>query len=127
MNDPVLSSGLIRIEKNILFLRIPEELYSFPFFRFDIIKAFNFLLDIIQSFSSDCDFTAQYVNKKSLYQNSLKRRINVFENYKDFFRFFDFDKKYQDILIKLIPPNFFETIDNYTFEEKFSSLMSKIK
>ena len=85
MNDPVLSSGLIRIEKNILFLRIPEELYSLPFLRFDIIKAFNFLLDIIQSFSSDWDFTAHYVNKKALYQNSLKSKINVFENYKDFF------------------------------------------
>ena len=127
VNDPVLSSGLIKIKKEILFLRIPEELNSLHFYKFDIIKAFNFLLDVIQSFSYECDFRAHYVNRKALYQNSFKRKIKVFGNYRDFFRFFDFDKKYQDILIKLIPTNFFETIDNYTFEEKFSSLLSKIK
>ena len=127
VNDPVLSSGLIRIKKEILFLRMPKELDSLHFDNYDIFNAFNFLLDIIQSFSLDCDYTAHYVEKKALYRNILKKRINVFGNYKDFFSFFNFDEKYQNILIKLIPPNFFETIDNYTIEEQLSSLISKIK
>lgn len=127
VNDPVLSSGLIRIEKDIYFLKWPTELNSLYFSKYDIIDAFNLLLDIIKSYSLDCDYRAHYINKNALFQNSLRKRINVFGNYKDFFRFFNFDEKYQDILIKLIPAYFFETIDNYTFEEKISSLMSKIK
>ena len=126
-NDPFLSSGLEMIGKDIHFLLLPKELSSLNFDKYDIIEALDLLLDIIQSFTSKCDYTINYVNKEARSQIELRKRINVFDSYEEFFSFFDINKNYQDILIKLIPTYLFESIDNFTFEEKFSSLISKIK
>ena len=126
VNDRYLSSGLKKIGREVYFI-MPNEYYSSYFSRHDIIQAFIFLLQIIQSYLLDCDNKIHYVDKNAIFQDSLRKRINIFNNYSEFFRFFNIDKKYKEILIKYIPPYLFYSIDNYTFEEKMSSLISKIK
>jgi hypothetical protein len=126
VNDRYLSSGLKKIGREVYFI-MPNEYYSSYFSRHDIIQAFIFLLQIIQSYLLDCDNKIHYVDKNAIFQDSLRKRINIFNNYSEFFRFFNIDKKYEEILIKYIPPYIFYSIDNYTFEEKMSSLISKIK
>jgi hypothetical protein len=126
VNDRYLSSGLKKIGTEVYFI-MPNEYYSSYFSRHDIIQAFTLLLQLIQSYLLDCDNKIHYVDKNAIFKDYLRKRINIFNNYSEFFRFFNIDKKYEEILIKYIPPYIFYSIDNYTFEEKMSSLISKIK
>ena len=126
VNDRYLSSGLIKIGTEVYFI-MPNEYYSSYFSRHDMIQAFTLLLQIIQSYTLDCDHIIHYIDKNATFQDYLRKRINIFNNYSEFFRFFNIDKKYEEILIKYIPPYLFYSIDNYTFEEKMSSLIMKIK
>jgi len=122
VNDKYLSSGLTKIGAQVYFF-IPKEFYSGNFSKYDIIRAFTLLLQIIQSYPLDCDYKIHYVEKNAFFHSHLRKRINIFNNYSEFFRFFNIDKKYEEILIKYIPHYLFYSIDNYTFEEKMSSLI----
>lgn len=126
VNDKYLSSGLSKIGAQVYFI-IPKEFYSGNFSKYDTIRVFTLLLQIIQSYPLDCDYKINYVDKNAFFHAHLRKRINIFNNYSEFFRFFNIDKKYEEILIKYIPHYLFYSIDNYTFEEKMSSLISKIK
>lgn len=126
VKDGFLSSSLTLIGKEVQFI-LPNDYSSQYFSRSDIMQAFKLLLHIIQFYTLDCDYKIHYVDKNAIFQIYLRKRINVFNNYTEFFKFFNIDKKYEDILIKHIPPYLFYSIDNYTFEEKVSSLISKIK
>jgi len=122
VNDKYLCSGLSKIGTQVYFF-IPKEFYSGNFSKHDIIRAFSLLLQIIQSYPLDCDYKIYYVDKNVFFHTYLRKRINIFNNYSEFFRFFNIDKKYEEILIKYIPHYLFYSIDNYTFEEKMSSLI----
>ena len=80
----------------------------------------------MQSYHLDCDHKMYYADKNEI-KVILRKRINIFIILLNFLDFFNIDKKYEDILIKFIPPYLFYSIDNYIFEGKISSLLSKIK
>ena len=126
VNDRYLSSGLKKIGTEVYFI-LPNEYYSSYFSRNDIIQAFTLLLQIIQSYPLENDHKIHYVDKNAIFQDYLRKRINIFNNYSEFFRFFNINKKYEEILIKYIPPYLFYSIDNYTFDEKMSLLIMEIK
>lgn len=127
VNDPELSSGLIKVQNKVHLLRkLPSFDLLLDFGLYEILVSFNKLLEIIQSYSSECDGTIHYVNKNAVNNSCLRKRIKVFENNQDFFSYFNFSEKQRKILTKFIPPYLFETIDNWTFEEKMSKLLTKI-
>ncbi len=127
INDPDLSSGLININNKISFGRVPKVLFSLNFDIFYIIDSLNKILEIIFSYSSKCDCRIHFVKKEAINNINYRERIPVFNNHKDFFNFFGINELHRNILTKLIPLDLFISIDNYSFEEKTSSLLTKIK
>ena len=127
VNDSDLSPGLIKIDNEIYFLRVPKKCFSLNYNISDIIGALNKILRIIFFNTSDCDYKMHYVHREARLNKNLRERIPVFNHYKEFFKFFRINELYENILITLIPRYLFTTIDNYSFEEGNDSLLSKIK
>ena len=127
VNDSDLSQGLIKLENEIYFLIATKKLLSLNYSISDSMGALNKLLSVIFYYSSAYDHKIHFVQKDAIYNKNLRERIPVFEHCKDFFEHFGIDKLYAKILIELIPKDLFKTIDNYSFEQGITSLLSKIK
>ena len=127
INDPDLSSGLIRINNKLSFGRVPKIFFSLNFDIFDIIDSLNKILEIIFSYSSICNCRIHFVKKEAINNINYRERIPVFNNYNEFFNYFGINELHRNILTKLIPLDLFISIDNFSYEEKTTSLLAKIK
>ena len=88
------------------------------------INALNKILNIIFNKTKHADYSLHFVSKNVMENNALRKDIIVFKKCDDFFQYFEITK-YKDILIKIIPENYFTSIDNIRFEEKIPDLLAK--
>ena len=92
----------------------------------EIIDALNRILELLFSTSKEKDFVVHFVDQRAKKNNLYKKVFNVFEKTDDFFRFFNISNIDKNILIELIPENYFTQIDNLSFEINIKELMAKI-
>ena len=122
--------------KYIKYQKSNERIYFFKAPRFpyhlqwaedkEIIDALNRILELLFSTSKEKDFVVHFVDQRAKKNNLYKKVFNVFEKTDDFFRFFNISNIDKNILIELIPENYFTQIDNLSFEINIKELMAKI-
>ena len=122
--------------KYIKYQKSNERIYFFKAPRFpyhlqwaedkEIIDALNRILELLFSTSKEKDFVVHFVDQRAKKNNLYKKVFNVFENTDDFFKFFNISNIDKNILIELIPENYFTQIDNLSFEINIKELMAKI-
>lgn len=90
------------------------------------IQALNKLLEIIFSSAKEKDFVIHLIDPRAMNNKFFKRNFYVFKNENEFFSFFNIPEDYRNILVQLIPREYFTIIDNVTFEVNIKELMNNI-
>ena len=112
-------------ERKLIFIKVPILLRFYGENEIESINALNEILDIIFHYSKSVFYTIDFVNKDAGEKKIFKKENVIFENYEDFFNYFAISKRYEQILIKLIPIKYFTTFDDSNFEKKIPNLLSK--
>ena len=66
------------------------------------------------------------IDPRAMNNKLFKRNFYVFKNENEFFSFFNIPEDYRNILVQLIPREYFTIIDNVTFEVNIKELMNNI-
>jgi uncharacterized coiled-coil protein SlyX len=91
------------------FISVPEEININGISSSQVLDALNTLLKIIFTYTTNASYTIHFVNKEAISDIRLKKKIEVFNNFKEFFRYFKIENL-QNILTKIIPLHYFTTI-----------------
>jgi len=91
-----------------------------------IINALNEMLKILFYETKEGDYLVHFVNQNEKLGNRFYKKEKLFKNSKDFFIHFGLSQ-YENILIQIIPEEYFTTIDNLDFKIKISNLIKKHK
>ena len=85
------------------------------------------MLRIIFTYTTNTSYTIHFVNKEENSDIRLKKKIEVFNNFQQFFIYFKIENL-QNILTKIIPLPYF-TIKYYNteFDLKYSKIMEKAR
>ena len=89
-----------------------------------IIHALNRLLDILFNGAKKNDYIVHFVEPKAENDPSFRRYIKVFDNQGDFFKYFHINESDTNILIQIIPMQYFMEIDNFQFDKSIKELMN---
>ena len=113
--------------ERLFFFKAPRFPYNLQWAKDkEIIDALNRILELLFSTSKEKDFVVHFVDQREKKNNLYKKVFNVFEKTDDFFRFFNISNIDKNILIELIPENYFTQIDNLSFEINIKELKAKI-
>ena len=113
--------------KKMIFDKVPSLPNKVVFLEKDkiiIINALNRLLDTIFIGAKKGDYVVHFVDPKTEINPYFKRYIKVFDNYDDFFKYFNINENDSNILIQIIPEQYFIEIDNFTFDKSIKELMN---
>jgi uncharacterized coiled-coil protein SlyX len=91
------------------FISAPEEININGISSSQVLDALNTLLKIIFTYTNNASYTIHFVNKEAISDIRLKKKIEVFNNFMEFFRYFKIENL-QNILTKIIPLHYFTTI-----------------
>jgi hypothetical protein len=91
------------------FISVPEEININGISSSQVLDALNTLLKIIFTYTNNASYTIHFVNKEAISDIRLKKKIEVFDNFMEFFRYFKIENL-QNILTKIIPSHYFTTI-----------------
>ena len=91
------------------FISAPEEININGISSSQVLDALNTLLKIIFTYTNNASYTIHFVNKEAISDIRLKKKIEVFDNFMEFFRYFKIENL-QNILTKIIPSHYFTTI-----------------
>ena len=108
------------------FISVPEEININGISSSQVLDALNTLLKIIFTYTNNASYTIHFVNKEAISDIRLKKKIEVFNNFMEFFRYFKIENL-QNILTKIIPSHYFTTIYNTEFDLKLSKIMEKAR
>ena len=108
------------------FISVPEEININGISSSQVLDALNTLLKIIFTYTNNASYTIHFVNKEAISDIRLKKKIEVFDNFMEFFRYFKIENL-QNILTKIIPLPYFTTIYNTEFDLKLSKIMEKAR
>ena len=109
----------------INFLYFPLYKYKkIAFMGVDKIKAIlNDLLDKIFVGAKSNDYVVHFVEQRAENTPYYRRNIIVFKNADEFFQYFNIYGIDKDILLHIIPPNYFMEFDNFKFEKSIRNLI----
>ena len=109
-------------ERGWYFISVPKEININGISSSQILDALNTMLRIIFTYTTNTSYTIHFVNKEAISDIRLKKKIEVFNNFQEFFRYFKIENL-QYILTKIIPLPYFTTIYNTEFDLKLSKIM----
>ena len=118
INEPEILSGLVKINKQLYFIKIPKGFSSLNFKKQDILGVLNKILEIIFTYSSNCNYIIHFFKKEAIENINHRERIPVFNIYKDFLNYLGTNELYENILSKLILVELFKSIDNYSLKRE---------
>ena len=113
-------------ERGWYFISVPKEININGISSSQILDALNTMLRIIFTYTTNTSYTIHFVNKEAISDIRLKKKIEVFNNFQEFFRYFKIENL-QYILTKIIPLPYFTTIYNTEFDLKLSKIMEKAR
>ena len=116
--------GYNEIKKKLYFRRSPKYIKRETVGT--IIKALNYMLEILFYETKEGDYLVHFVNQNAKLGNRFHEQEKLFKNSKDFFIHFGLSQ-YENILNQIIPEEYFTTIDNLDFKIKISNLIKKHK
>jgi hypothetical protein len=113
-------------ERGWYFISVPKEININGISSSQILDALNTMLRIIYTYTTNTSYAIHFVNKEAISDIRLKKKIEVFNNFQEFFRYFKIENL-QYILTKIIPLPYFTTIYNTEFDLKLSKIMEKAR
>ena len=117
-----------RMTKKMEFLRAPLFTYKLiSMGEYKIINVLNRLLDTIFMGAKINDYAVHFVEPKAENNINFRRYIKVFNDHRDFFKYFNFNEIDSSILIQIIPRQYFIQIDNFKFEISIKELMKQFE
>jgi len=113
-------------ERRWSFISVPNGISINGISNSQILDALNTMLRIIFTYTTNASYSIHFVNKEAISDIRLKKKIEVFNKFQEFFKYFKIEKL-QNILTKVIPLPYFTTIYNTEFDLKLPSIMEKVK
>ena len=113
-------------ERRWSFISVPNGISINGISNSQILDALNTMLRIIFTYTTNASYSIHFVNKEAISDIRLKKKIEVFNNFQEFFKYFKIEKL-QNILTKIIPLPYFTTIYNTEFDLKLPNIMEKVK
>ena len=113
-------------ERGWYFISVPKEININGISSSQILDALNTMLRIIYTYTTNTSYAIHFVNKEEISDIRLKKKIEVFNNFQELFKYFKIENL-QYILTKIIPLPYFTTIYNTEFDLKLSKIMEKAR
>ena len=87
----------------------------------------NRLLDTLFIGARTNDYAVHFVEPNAEHNINFRRYIKVFNDHRDFFKYFNLNEIDSSILIQIIPRQYFIEIDNFKFEISIKELMKQFE
>ena len=93
----------------------------------EIINALTGLINKLYIEAKKGDHIVHFVDSNPEGITSDRKFIEVFHNTKKFFAHFKIDENDRNIIVEIIPEQYFRVIDNIKFEQNITKLMNKFE